>query len=334
MMRHGWAWSTEKGFHKKMNTPTKPVNPPAPRVSREVASLDAHLALINSIPQIGAPDGVGPEHGVIGASGAIGPAGESPFIIDAPIAPPAAPVAGSRYVQKLFFTGRLKSGKDYAAKASGATIFGFADPLYSIASHFFGVTVNANEGKDLPGMRAFLQTVGQWGRATVSEQYPLIPTRALFIRAVRAAGDAGALGHEEVEWPTYGSNPDIWLNACILRADLYLNAHPGDRVAVTNCRFENEFTRLQAEGFEHWHAMCSPKSWAARLAESKLTPESPSVRDTSEQLAAKLDRSVIEQLSAQKTGARLKSIWSDSVPPPSPRLHTVESFLQAVGVAQ
>lgn len=314
----------------------KPSNPPMPRVSKEVAALDAHLALINSIPQIGAPDGVAPpvtaaSLSVVDTAPPVTAIEESPFITELP---PVAPPQSRASAQKLFFTGRLKSGKDFAAKASGATILGFASPLYAIVTHFFGVTVNATEGKDLPGMRAFLQTAGQWGRATVSEQYPLTATRALFVSAVCAAGLMGELGHEEVEWGTFGTNPDIWLNACILRANAFLAANPGKRVAVTNCRFGNEYSRLQSEGFEHWHCMCGPKTWTARLAESKLTPESPSVRDVSEQLAVKLDQSVISQLNAQKVGPNLKCIWSDPSAPVPGRLHSVASFLQTIGGAQ
>lgn len=334
-----------------------------PRVSNEVAALDKHLALLNSIPQIGAPDGVAPPAGalafppvpsaapppamggvvfappagVIGSDGAIGPAGtpaleEPQFITDTP---PVAPPPTRTAVQKLFFTGRLKSGKDFAAKASGATIFGFADPLYAIATHFFGINVSPTEGKDIPGMRAFLQAAGQWGRNAVSEQYPLTAGRALFIAAVRAAGVAGELSWADtVEWDTYGKNPDIWLNACILRANAFLAENPGARVAITNCRFGNEYSRLQAEGFEHWHCMAGPKTWAARLAESKLTPESPSVRDTSEQLAVKLDQNVIKQLSEKKVGPNLKCIWSDPSAAVPSRLHSVASFLQTIGGAQ
>lgn len=328
----------------------KPEVPPTPRISKEVAALDAHLALINSIPQPGAPDGIQPPP----ASATPPPASATPpapeFLPPNPETLPFTPeslasafitddtppvAAAPRVGQKLFFTGRLKSGKDYVAKASGAVIFGFADPLYAIATHFFGVNVGPNEGKDLPGMRAFLQAAGQWGRYAVSEQYPLTPARALFIAAVREAAESGRLGCPEVDWTSYGTNPDIWLNACIARANAFLAANPSKRVAITNCRFGNEFSRLQQEGFDHYHCMCGPKTWAARLAESKLTPESPSVRDTSEQLAGKLDQSVIKQLSAQKVGPMLKAIWSDPLAPkPSPRLHSVESFLQTIGGAQ
>lgn len=305
----------------------KQENPPVPHNSKEAAGLDSYLSLLNSIPQLPPTEGAPPPP----PAPVLPPNPEIMSFIAAPLPPqPELPRTNPR---KLFFTGRLKSGKDYAAKASGAVIFGFADPLYAIATHFFGVTVNASEGKDIPGVRAFLQQVGQWGRAAVTEQYPLTVGRALFSQAVREAGAAGKLGHPEVEWDTYGKNPDIWLNACIFRADLYLNAHPNARVAITNCRFENEFKRLTEEKFQHWHCMCGPKTWATRLAESKLTPESPAVKDLSEQLAVKLDQNVIKQVSAIKAGPMLRAIWSDTGIKPNPRLHSIQSFLQTVGGA-
>lgn len=237
-------------------------------------------------------------------------------------------------VQKLFFTGRLQSGKDTSANAAGATIFGFADPIYRITSHLFKMSVTASEGKDLPGMREFLQTIGQWGRGVVNEQYPITPVRALFCQQICAQAENFGF-FPEVAWNTFGSNPDIWLNACIARADEYLVANPGARVAITNVRFENEFKRLQAEDFQHWHCMCSAKTWTERLAQSKLTPESPAVKDLSEQLAIKLDASVIKLLSAQKLGPQLRAIWSDKqAPKPSERLHSTESFLLSIGGVQ
>lgn len=370
--RPGWGWTVGKGFHRveakpkpkplpkkltkaetiainlkayqdKMNN-AKPTTPPAPRISSEVAALNSHLDLINSIPQPGAPEGIAvPAElipsplGPVGAQGPISPAGEpgpeeSPFITDAP---ELSSAPDRVKVEKLFLTGRLKSGKDYVAAKAGAVIFGFADPIYVLATHYLGVTVNATEGKDIPGVRAFLQTVGQWGRGVVNEAYPMSVTRALFGKQLQRDLGDGVFSDMGVDWTGYGKDPNIWLNSCIVRANAFLATNPGVRIAITNCRFGNEFQRLQAEGFEHYHCMTSPKTWATRLAESKLTPESPSVRDTSEQLAAKLDQSVIKQLSAQKAGPMLKAIWSDpTVPKPSQRLHTVESFLQAIGGAQ
>lgn len=255
-----------------------------------------------------------------------------PAISSAP-AQPITPAESRPLVQKLFFTGRLKSGKDTSANAAGATVFGFADPLYAIASHFFKTTITATEGKDLPGIREFLQAAGQWGRGVINEQYPLTPDRALFCEQIRET--AQWFQFPQVDWSTFGNNPDIWLNACIARANEHLVAFPEARVAITNCRFENEFKRLQAEGFQHWHCMCGAKTRTERLAQSKLTPESPAVKDLSEHLAIKLDASVIKLLSAQKQGPQLRAIWSDKqTPKPSERLHSTESFLQSIGGAE
>lgn len=243
---------------------------------------------------------------------------------------PQPPAPGRPPVSKLFFTGRLKSGKDYAATAAGAEIISFAAPLYAIASYYFHVEISATVGKDLPGVREFLQTIGQWGRGAVSEKYPLNVTRALFITRIVRGRPSNDFGFPEVDWATYGSNNNIWLDAALVRANKTLAASPGARVAITNCRFDHEFKRLQSDGFQHWHSLCSPKTWTARLLVEKLTPESPQVRDLSEQLAANLDANVVKQLSAQKNGPKLRAIWNDDAPCPSPRLHSVESFLQSL----
>lgn len=240
----------------------------------------------------------------------------------------AGPFVGPR---KLFFTGRTNVGKDYAAAAVGATIFGFADPIYAIASYCFNTTVSATIGKDLPGMREFLQTVGQWGRNVVNAQYPLTAPRALFTHFIRNQMPADYYGNS-IDWKNYGRYPNLWLDCCIARANGHLEAAPpGTRVAITNCRFDNEFKRLTAEGFQHWHIMCGPATWAKRLLGAKLTPESPALKDISEQLAANLDSNVIKQLSAAKNGAKLRCLWNDDVAPlPSPRLHSLTTFLQSI----
>lgn len=325
----GWAWNADKGFHKttekrkKMNKPPTPPKPGSP----ESEMLNELLDLVNGVP---------PEMAVTPAMAAqiSGALSDVPAVVPPAPAPKvfvesgwkAAPAESSKPC-KLFFTGRLCSGKDYLAKAAGCKVLGFADPLYAVASYYFDVEVTSEKNKDLPGMRAFLQTVGQWGRGTVSEKYPLTPARALFVKRVRSDGACGLFGNAPVEWESYGKNEDIWLDSLIAR----VAALPAARIAVTNCRFQNEFERLQKENYDHWHCMCNPKTWAARLAKQNLTPESPAVKDLSEQLAAKLDASVIRQCSAQKSGPKLKVIWSDeAMPAPSSRLHSVADFLRGL----
>jgi len=232
---------------------------------------------------------------------------------------------------RLFFTGRLCVGKDYIAKLCGAQIFGFADPLYAIAKHFFGIEVTSEKNKDVPGMRAFLQAVGQWGRGTVSEKYPYTPARALFIQSMRALGlrDIDPDNSLRVNWANYGLTDNIWLDSALERVYLAQAA----RVALTNVRFNNEFKRLNSEpGWTHFHVMTSAKEWADRLAKRGLKTDAPVLKDISEIMSHQLDQNVIKQISGQKTGPKIHCIWNSTTPPPSPRLWTVAEFLAACAV--
>lgn len=223
---------------------------------------------------------------------------------------------------KIFYTGLIGAGKDFVAEATGAIIFGFAEPLYHLAEYFFGVTVNAKEGKQLPGVRQFLQVAGAWGRAEVTEQYPLTPARACFISMIRSLGEANRFDPKyEVDWSSYGRNKDIWLNATNNRVEDFIAKNPGVRVAITNVRFQNEYKKMQELGWSHIHIMCAPET---RLKRVTVGADS---KDASEKLAAFLNNDVTRQISAQPNGVKLRAIWNDSVPAPSPRLYTVPEFL-------
>ena len=222
---------------------------------------------------------------------------------------------------KIFFTGRLCVGKDHCATDAGYPVVGFADPMYALANHFFGTAVDANHGKELPGMRSFLQTVGQWGRGDVNAEYPYTPLRAIFITMIRSLSAAGALPDSKA-WEKFGYQ-DFWVDRLLART---VNAV--GRLAVTNCRFENEFTALKANGWQHWHVIASPNTWTARLGSKKMTPQSPEVNNGSEALAKKLDASVVKVLSTQRNGEKLRVVWNDTAATcPSKRLHTLEEFL-------
>lgn len=239
-----------------------------------------------------------------------------------------APVATRGNSTRLFFTGKLRSGKDHAAKAVGAHIFGFAEPLYELASKLTGLEISSSKGKDLPGVRALLQAIGQWGRNEVNAQYPITPARILFVQMVRKKFPG---------YKNFGENKNIWVENLLARLDVWAAelANQGKRAAITNVRFDNEFKALIGEGWTHYHVMCSPTTWAKRLAEAKLTLQSPVVTDMSERLAAALDANVIKQISAQKNGPMLRCIWNDDeVKPPSPRLHTLNSFLQTLAISE
>lgn len=230
-----------------------------------------------------------------------------------------APKAAS--VSRIFLTGRISVGKDHCATAAGLRIVGLADPLYFLAHHFFGVPVDSTSNKDLPGMRNFLQDVGQWGRG----EEAFSPMRAIFTTMIRSLAAAGRLDYSGVDWAKYGADKDIWLNALFARLQGGI-----ERVAVSNVRFENEYERFAAEGWKHWHVVCSPATWRQRLQQKGLTPDSPQVKNVSENLARKLDADLQQRLSRQRNGPKLRVIWNDTVPCPSPRLYTLEEFQKIV----
>lgn len=241
-----------------------------------------------------------------------------------PIARAASPLNAS----KIFYTGLIGAGKDYIAAQTGATIFGFADSLYHLAEYFFGVTVNATEGKTLPGIRAFLQAAGQWGRGERSEQYPFTPARACFVSMIRSLGEADRFDKTyAVNWSEYGRNKDIWLDAVSLRVGLLLSEKPDTRVAITNVRFVNEYKRLQELGWTHYHVMASPETRAKRV------PVGGKSTDMSEGLANALNNDAMKKISQQPRGAKFRVIWNDTVPSPSPRLYSVAEFLHSLSVS-
>jgi hypothetical protein len=232
----------------------------------------------------------------------------------------ANPRKASALGDRLFFTGRLGVGKDYCAAAAGYKAVGFADPIYALAEMLFGVQVNANAGKDLPGMREFLQAVGQWGRGTLTAQYPLTPARAVFVTMLRSMS---ASLPTLVDWSNFGRTDLLWIDSLLRRTE-----NLDGKLAVTNVRFENEFKPLQEKGWQHWHIMSSPATWSARLASKNLTPASPQLKDISEGLGNFLDNDATQKISRQRNGEKLRIIWNDpDVPSPSTRFYSLAEFI-------
>lgn len=250
-----------------------------------------------------------------------------------PIPDPAPLAALKRPIGRcLLFSGSLGVGKDYVAEKIGAKIFGFSDPMYQVASYLTGVKVTSTENKDVPGMRDLLQKIGQWGKNDVNEKYPYTPARAVFCYIVRSLGLRGAFEAPSVDWEQFGLDPDLWLKACERRIVAFQD---GGRVAITNARFKNELEHFRAlPDWDHWHVMCSPETWKERLAKKKLKPESKELQDVSEQLALALNRDVAKKLAARTSNNRLRVIWNDTRPSPSPRLYTVDQFCQEVAITE
>jgi hypothetical protein len=221
---------------------------------------------------------------------------------------------------KIVLTGRLRVGKDFVAKAVDARIIGFADPLYEMGRYFLG---HGPEEKDTAsGLREFYQQIGNWGRGEVNKENPLSVQRAIWTTWAKRLGPSIV---PYVNWELYGQpNSGIWVDALLRRA-VQLNVL---RLAVSNCRFDDEFKRLTGDGFDHWHVMCGKQTYVERLAQVGLTLQSPELRHSSEKLADALDQSVVNTVRTQPTGPKLKVVWNDARPAPSNRFATIDELKQ------
>lgn len=288
------------------------------RLIGEAKALETSVAFLNSLPDL---KGRVPSPPPSTSQAVTSAASNSP-------APnPASPDVMTKVQlgRKIFFTGRLCSGKDFVANKIGANVYGFADPIYRLAEYLFNIKVTATEGKDKPGVRKLLQVIGQWGRNEVSLQYPLTVERAMFCMMIRSLAQQKAFQISGVDWASFGLSTDLWIDALLRR----VNDSEGERVVVTNCRFPNEYKRLIDDGWQHWHIVCSPQTLRARLAQRSLTPNSPEVTDFSEQMSFGLDKNLASKLLGPDTGKKFQVVWSDeAVPVPSKRMYTLEQFSQ------
>ncbi len=230
-----------------------------------------------------------------------------------------APTPTTRVLpERVCLTGRLRAGKDNTLSRLGFSIQSFAEPLYALQEYFFGT-----RDKSAPGAREFLQTVGQWGRGEVNAQYRLTPARAVFTQFVRnlavTIDDLNDLG---VDWDQFGKNQALWIDALNKRAEKVTG-----RIGVSNVRFENELEKMTSSGWTHFHVMCSPATWAKRLAASGLDPKSPALNDMSEKLAAGMDADSYGRIQQNPNGPKLRVIWADDeVRCPSKRFYTLNEI--------
>jgi hypothetical protein len=216
---------------------------------------------------------------------------------------------------RVFFTGRMFAGKDHCADAAGYTKVGIPDPMYELVSDLTGVKITSTEGKDVPGIRALLQAVGQYGRGTVSAQYPWTMSRVMFLQFIEKT-------YPVLYGKGYGKTDSFWIDR------FFESIGDTPRLACTNVRFKNEFDGLRAGGFEHWHVMTSPAEWNARLADKGMTPQSKELNDVSEEFAKAIDRDVSTKLT--QPGGKIRCIWNSKSPSPSRRMYSVSEFVSRV----
>lgn len=224
----------------------------------------------------------------------------------APTAPP--PPTKPAGPLRIVFTGRMRSGKDYAASQLCETVLGFADPLYPLVAS----VINADADKAAAGVRAMLQILGQWGRGTVNKEYPWTVERALFLKSLPEFLDGYPEGtlKNSVDWTQYGKDEALWFNSLSKRAaDL-------KSVGITNARFKNELDGLKAIGFQHWHVVAPGKEILERLAKEGIKSGDPVLTDYSEQMALSFDRQIMAKM-GKTGGKKLRVLWGSQSPAPT-----------------
>lgn len=182
-------------------------------------------------------------------------------------------------ITKLGLVGPLGVGKDYVAAKLSARILGFADPLYELASELYPGLDGRDKTK--PGVRALLQQLGQYGRGTVNERYPLTAERALLCSVLRLTkpSSRNSEAGQFVEWSEFGLKENLWVDALLRRAK---TVEGTDRlVVVTNLRFDNEIESLRKDGFAIAGVVCSWESLNRRQADRT---DKASAGDISERL--------------------------------------------------
>lgn len=225
----------------------------------------------------------------------------------------------------VVFSGRMFAGKDYVAAQAGLPTKGFSDPMYQLTEYFFGTT-----DKTAPGIRQFLQRLGQWGWGCLNEDCPATPERASLTHAIRTHGKEMTKDYAWVDWSEYGRRQDFWVNICLTCLGLvgtrFTPDEPGSlfpcrqpkAVAITNARFMHELKPCRSAGFNHYHIRCTEETRRERMEMRGYKFNENADNDVSEQLAKQFDSDLPDNT----------VVWNDTRPAPTGRSYlTVDRFV-------
>lgn len=217
---------------------------------------------------------------------------------------------------RIAFAGELFSGKDHVAAHVCATKIGFADPIYAVSRHF-----NGTADKKVPGIRRFMQLVGQWGWGFVSDDpdYQHSPVRALLSSQIAALGRRGIFGSEFTGWEEFGKSRTLWVDMLWNRLQ-----HIAESCAITNVRFPHEVDFCQARGIPLYLVECSVETRMERLAAAGSVLTMKELTDTSEKLPGELRKTLPED----------RIVWNDHRPMPYGKNYlTLPEFKEMVALA-
>lgn len=242
----------------------------------------------------------------------------------------------------------MLSGKDHIAQLAGCHTLNPADPIYLLAQRILGT-----DDKSQPGVRRFMQLVGQWGWGCLTTDYPLSVERALFIDKLRYMGLEGGwmAFNDKTGMPMealldFGRDKEFWLNILLdrmkqlvnqqqhtlewlnsagekakefeaFRPEVAARARQQLNLAVSSVRYAHELAPLARHGFQHYLVLCSETTRAERMAAKGYKASGTEALDISEHLAIAL----VSQLPDTQI------IWNDLRPMPEGKNYlSVEEF--------
>lgn len=197
------------------------------------------------------------------------------------------------------FSGLMFAGKDFVAKYANLSVASIAEPIYELCEYF-----NSTRNKSVPGIRRWMQLVGQWGWGHVDEEYLMNIERGVITDLIRRFGKQMTTNFTYVDWSEFGKRNDFWINILLLRTGLtgsvsrrlgqlrLFEAGAEDdplNIAVTNARFDHELDPLVKAGFSHYHVRCTEETRRERMMQLGYQVKETDANDHSEQMAIRLN---------------------------------------------
>jgi hypothetical protein len=222
------------------------------------------------------------------------------------------PATSHQPTKRLFFTGHPGSGKQWLAAQIKARIFGFADPIFSLATSAFG------QIEDHSILTGFVREVTAWGEGIVTPDFPFTAARAMFCDKVH---DAGTEGDKLMGISVAGfGTPGFWTASLLARVDQYAKDNPPATVAVTDIQTPEQYKTLRNAGFRAYHVACHSTTLSKRGAATNAFSR----------VAAMIEQDITNKLSREPQGAKLWCVWNDTEnAAPSPRFLSLSEFLSA-----
>lgn len=221
------------------------------------------------------------------------PVPTAPVEIEPPSGPPVSPTVTAA-PKFIFLTGRPGSGRRFLAKSIGATIISLDAGVRSLIA-----TLDPNAGTNYESL---IPEIRAWGCGSGKPSIGQL----LFVSTIHELVKSGVLPEQ---YENFGSE-NFWADTALALAADYSGP-----VVITDVTREADFRRLVSSGYSHYHVMCAPG-----------TPGKRGVSGA-DSFASALDNDVIRQISANRSGTRLRCVWNDTVSAPAPRFYSVADFV-------